>query len=92
MSTTPSQKETCWADPTDPICADYNYNILVLEAASYMGFMTSEFLNYMEKMAYYSAREQYCIPARASEKIAMPELFDMVTGSETGAMIGSILV
>jgi hypothetical protein len=57
-----------------------------------MGFMTAEFINYMEKMAYYSAREQYCITERPDEKVAMPELFDMIAGSETGALIGSILV
>ena len=72
MATT--QREICKNDPTDPKCTDYN--ILVLEAANYLGFMTTEFINFMEKQAYFSAREQYCIDERASKKIAMPELFD----------------
>ena len=68
-----------------------SYNILVLESAGPMGFMTAEFLNFMEKFAYYTAREMYCIPERDAGKVAMPELFDMISGSETGALIGGIL-
>lgn len=48
-----TQREICKADPTDPNCL--SYNILVLESANYMGFMTSEFVNFMEKVAYYAA-------------------------------------
>jgi orotate phosphoribosyltransferase len=54
--------------------------------------MTSDFVNFLEIISYYSAREQYCIPERASGKIAMPEIFDMIAGSETGAIIGATLV
>ena len=49
-----TQREICYADPNDPLCR--NYNILVLESANYMGFMTAEFVNFLEKIAYYSAR------------------------------------
>jgi len=54
--------------------------------------MTAEFVNFLELIAYYSAREQYCIPERESQRVAMPEIFDMIAGSETGAMIGATLV
>jgi hypothetical protein len=57
-----------------------------------MGFMTAEFVNFLEKIAYYSARQQYCIPERESQKVAMPEIFDMISGSETGALIAATLV
>jgi len=85
-----SQRDICFADPTSAACR--NYNILVLEAANYQALMTSDFINFLEIIAYYSARSQYCIPERASGKIAMPEIFDMIAGSETGAIIGSTLV
>ena len=54
--------------------------------------MTANFVAFLEKIAYFSARRQKCIPERDSEKVAMPELFDMISGSETGAMIGATLV
>jgi patatin-like phospholipase/acyl hydrolase len=38
------------------------------------------------------ARREYCIPQRDSERIAMTELFDLIAGSETGAIIASTLV
>ena len=92
-----SKFEFCKLDPTQTTCQEYN--ILVLEAATYMGLMTSEFINFMEQQAYYSARS-YCnndtnpnyFPHRDSERIAMPEIFDMISGSETGAIIASSLV
>jgi hypothetical protein len=84
-----SQREICRADPNDPNCR--SYNILVLEAANSMGFMTSEFVNFLEKVAYYAAHDLYCIN-RPTEKIAMPELFDLIAGSETGAIIAATLV
>lgn len=54
--------------------------------------MTSAFVEYMEDNAYNTAVRDLCIPRRDSQKIAMHELFDMVTGSETGAIIASTLV
>jgi patatin-like phospholipase/acyl hydrolase len=45
----------------------------------------------LEKVAYYAAHDLYCIN-RPTEKIAMPELFDLIAGSETGAIIAATLV
>lgn len=85
-----SQRDICKANPLDPACR--SYNILVLEAASYMGLMTADFVSFLEKLSYYIANELYCIPKRDNERIAMPELFDMISGSETGSLIGGALV
>ena len=68
------------------------YNILSLDSASYSALMTAEFVSYMEKKAYFLARREFCIDERPSEKIQMPELFDMIAGSESGAIIASTLV
>jgi len=46
----------------------------------------------MEKRAYFLARGQYCIKPRDSEKVAMPEIFDTIAGSESGALIASNLL
>lgn len=54
--------------------------------------MTAEFIDFLELIAYYSARDNYCIPKRDSGRIAMPELFDMISGSESGAIIASSLM
>jgi len=40
------------------------YNVLSLESANYRGYMTSEFVGFLELLAYYSARDHYCIPER----------------------------
>jgi hypothetical protein len=63
-----------------------------LESASYLGFMTAEFIDFLELIAYYSARDNFCIPERESGRIAMPELFDMISGSESGAIIAASLI
>ena len=54
--------------------------------------MTARFVSYMEHYAYVAATRDLCFPKRESAKIAMPELFDMLAGSETGAIIASSLV
>ena len=54
--------------------------------------MTAEFVAYMEKKAYLSARKDFCIEERKDRRIAMYELFDMISGSETGAIIAATLV
>lgn len=69
-----------------------HFNILSLDSAKYKGYMTASFVDAMERQAYKLANDQYCIPTRKSARIAMPELFDMVAGSETGAIIASSLV
>ena len=68
------------------------YNILSLDAAKYKGYMTSTFIGYLEQNAYVVARRDFCIDERVSERIAMPELFDIIAGSETGAIIATSLV
>ena len=68
------------------------YNILSLDSARYKGLMTTHMLEYMEVKAYTSGIRDACFPERASGKIAMPELFDMIAGSETGAIIASTLL
>ena len=45
----------------------------------------------MEKQSYVLANHIYCIK-RKNKKIAMHELFDMITGSGTGSIIASGLV
>jgi len=54
--------------------------------------MTAEFVSYMEQYAYTVAKRELCINDRASMRIAMPEMFDLIAGSETGAIIATTLV
>ena len=68
------------------------YRILSLDSATYSGLMTAEFVSFMEKKAYLIARNNKCLTERPDERIAMHELFDMIAGSETGAIIASTLV
>ena len=68
------------------------WNILSLDSAMYEGFMTASFVDYMEQNAYDQAHRSYCIPERKSGRVAMPEIFDTIAGSETGAIIASALV
>ena len=68
------------------------YRILSLDSATYSGLMTAEFVSFMEKKAYLIARSLKCLTERESERVAMHELFDMIAGSETGAIIASSLV
>ena len=63
-----------------------------LDSAKYKGYMTANFVSYMEQKAYQIAQRDLCFPDRDSERIAMPELFDFIAGSETGAIIASTLV
>ena len=68
------------------------YNILSIDSASYKGRMTASFIDYMEKKSYFIAVRDKCIKERAQKRISMYELFDMISGSETGAIIASTLV
>ena len=72
--------------------AQAKYWILSLDSATYAGLMTAEFVSFMEKKAYLIARRAGCIDERTDERVAMPELFDMIAGSETGAIIATSLV
>ena len=73
-------------------CQSKMYNILSLDSASYKAKLTASFVDYMEKKAYFVAVRDKCIPERDSRRISMYELFDMISGSETGAIIASTLV
>jgi patatin-like phospholipase/acyl hydrolase len=68
------------------------YRILSLDSATYSGLMTAEFVSFMEKKAYLIARATKCLTKRDDERVAMHELFDMIAGSETGAIIASSLI
>ena len=68
------------------------YYILSLDSGQYSGLLTSEFVSFMEKKSYLIARRLFCIEQRTSKRIAMYELFDMMAGSETGAIIAATLV
>jgi len=83
---TPSAPEAA-ADTCTP-----RYNILSLDAAKYKGIMTATMVSYMEQYAYTTARSHGYIEERTSGRISMPELFDMVAGSETGAIIATTIV
>jgi patatin-like phospholipase/acyl hydrolase len=71
--------------------ASNKFNILSLDSAKYTGYMTANFISYMEIKAYNEARNKKCIPVRESGRISMTELFDMFAGSETGAIIATTL-
>lgn len=69
-----------------------DYNILSLGGASYKGYMTAYFTSFLEKKAYFIARRDRCIKPRDEERVSMNEVFDMIAGSETGAIIASALL
>jgi len=73
-----------------------NYNILSLDGSGEGGILTAEMVSYMEKRAYriaeqYAKAKTFCFPANGDHRIPMHKLFDMVAGSETGAIIAAIL-
>lgn len=72
------------------------YNILSLDGAGEGGILTAEMVNYMELRAYriaevYAKSKSFCYPENGDLRVPMNELFDMVAGSETGAIIAGIL-
>ena len=85
-----SARKNCTLTPEDATKCK-KYNVLSIESANYRAYMTSEFIGFLELLAYYSARDNYCIPERESGRVAMPELFDLISGSETGAIIAASL-
>jgi len=64
---------------------------LSLDAGSYNGIITARTVSLIEQKAYTYMNHMYCIK-RPSNKVAMHEMFDMITGSGTGAIIASSLV
>lgn len=73
--------------------AEPRYNILSIGSQSYYAPLTAKFLDYMEMKAYLIAMNNQCnIGERTHKKIALSEMFDYFTGSETGAIIGAALL
>ena len=83
----------CHEDPvSDKFKMDCtSYNILSLDSSGTSGYVTASLLDYMERTAYYTAKSQFCIEKRKSERISMVELYDVIAGSETGALIAGSL-
>ena len=54
--------------------------------------MTAAMIDHMENTAYELAIRDQCIDTRDSQKVAMHELFDMISGVESGAIIASSLL
>jgi hypothetical protein len=54
--------------------------------------MVARFIGYMENYAYLIATRDCNITKRDTGKMAMHELFDMIAGSESGAIIASSLL
>ena len=47
----------------------------------------------MEQSSYYIAQDLYCdFEPRDIQRIAMPELYDMISGTDTGAIIAASLI
>ena len=83
----------CHADPnTAAFDSCESFNILSLDSSNYEAYVTASVLDYMERTAYYTARAKFCIDVRPeSERISMVELYDVIAGSETGALIAGSL-
>jgi patatin-like phospholipase/acyl hydrolase len=67
------------------------FNILSLEGQLYKGYLTAGMIDFIEKKAYLDALRDSCIQPRQIQRIAISELFDMIAGSETGAIIAASL-
>jgi hypothetical protein len=51
--------------------------------------VTARFISYLEKKSYYIAKQNNCVIGdRKEDRIAMTELFDLIAGTDTGAIIG----
>lgn len=61
----------------------------------YQAYIQTKFLEYIEMRSYVIATRKSnggkSIKKRKIKRIAIPELFDMIAGSETGAIIGAYL-
>ena len=73
------------------VCA--RYNILSLDSASYKGIMTAKFVDYIETKAADIAytNSSVCYPDESADRVAISEMFDLIAGSETGAIIATSL-
>lgn len=68
------------------------FNILSIDGALYKAPMSAGLISFMEQKAYDIAVRDSCIESREIHRISMTELFDMISGSETGAIIATSLV
>ena len=73
------------------------YNILSLMGGAEKAYMMSGLIDNFEKEAYQIVQLDQCkingqAVERDSQKIAMHEIFDMIAGVETGAIIASSLL
>ena len=66
------------------------YSILSLDSARYKGYITARFVEAIENYTYTVAKSEFC-DIRDSQKVHVTELFDMIAGSGTGAIIGTSL-
>lgn len=68
------------------------YYILSLDGGGYNGLITAKFVDYMELLAYnIYEKDITCFKPRDEKRIQISEMFDMVAGSETGAIIATTL-
>lgn len=49
--------------------------------------MTARFISYLEQKSYYIARDYQCIDENPEQRLAMTEIFDLIAGTDTGAII-----
>jgi hypothetical protein len=71
------------------------YNVLSIGSRHYYGLLTARFIDYMEMKAYLIANLHKCKVTDAekeNEKIAMTDLFDYITGADTGAIIAGAML
>lgn len=68
------------------------FNILSLDGGGIRGLITAQVVEYLESATYLYANQTYCIPKRENEKMAMSELFQMVSGTSTGSLLTTALV
>ena len=66
-------------------------HILSLDAEGQLGVVQMFIVDYFERAAYDYARKDLCIDERANGRIAMPELFDVIAGTQSGAIAAAIL-
>jgi len=72
------------------------YNILSIDSASYKGYLSASFISEMESMAYEiaDANKDKCpnLKQNSEKRVPMVQIFDLITGSESGALIAGTLV
>lgn len=76
------------------VCLVRAYNILSLDSAQYKGLVQTKFLDEIEKYAFEVTQANDCLPELAQYKdkkrIPTNKIFDMIAGSESGAILASV--